>query len=392
MKIKLYKNTDPRFAETPADGILDCWTPATPLSAERTPTPSLLGRTLVTTDNPALNNAISSPALSSITALEAPRPFEGRSPRPHHRSLVTATAQSEDVRLQRQLASLEALHGERSEATLGTLLKLGILLFTQGRYSSAEIVARKRLAACRSLYGDMHTDTGISINLLGDILGLQGSFHSALKLQQRAASILEKTVGLQSEHFLQTQGSQGDMYLCLFRVEEAVDILRQSEETAVRVFGRSSTVTVSLQISLLSALVYSGKFSEAEQLAKWLKLVLSKDSPNLLICELALQVDVSLGQILLGTSRLNEAGELLQSSWRKAAEVFGSEHPSNLWFLYAMAEFFMRSGQFDEAISTIDRCITSRGVVLGSSHPHTKSSIRLKEEILRKFDVQNKYR
>lgn len=254
-----------------------------------------------------------------------------------------------------------------------------------------KLLLAKRLAACRSLHGDLHTDTGIAIGMLGDILCDQGRYHSALKLQQRAASILEKTVGVQSEHFLQTQLSLGDTYLQLTRVEEAVKIFRRSEGIAVRLFGWLNTLTLKSQAALINAWICSGEFLEAEQLAESLKLLLSQSSPDPETRRLAFAVDLNLGNLLLATSRLDEAGELLQPSERKAADFFGPEHPNTLTFLHSIAEFFKRSGRFDEAISTIDKCITSRVVVLGSSHPHIKVSMHLKEQTLDLIERRRAY-
>ncbi|KAH8906654.1 hypothetical protein BR93DRAFT_627353 [Coniochaeta sp. PMI_546] len=260
-------------AETPADGVLACWTPAAQSTMERTPTPSLPGQALATSGRSFHSHDVNtSPALSSIITLSDPRPFERQSPRLAHQPLPALVGQATDVLLQRQLLGLEARYGEGSEATLSTLKELCLVLTIRARYASAETIARKRLAACRSLYGDLHIDTGLCRFELGAIFYLQGYYHDALKVLQRAASNLGESVGPRSRHYLELQLFSGITYLSLDLPLTAIDVLRPYGEIAFQVLGEADPVTLSFQTWLLPALLALGKSLEAENRARAVKL------------------------------------------------------------------------------------------------------------------------
>ncbi|OIW27887.1 hypothetical protein CONLIGDRAFT_705860 [Coniochaeta ligniaria NRRL 30616] len=371
-------------AETPADGILDCWTPATRFSVGRTPTPSLSGEALATNEHSFfVHNISSSPALSSITTLATSRPFEGRSPRLLHSPLaVPSSLEPNDVRLRRQLSNLEQSFGEGSEPTLGTLLELCNFLLVHGRYSSAETTARKQLAACRSLYGDGHERTGMTLSMLGQVLMLQGHYEDALGVYQKAGVILKQTSGPKSEPYLRNRIEEGVLFRCLTRDEEALEILRRAEATAQQVFGRTHDVATYAQLRLILPLVELGQFLEVEERAKELKLFYSTVTPTSQSRRIIWDVNHSLGCVLLRTGRLKEAEEIFKSIWRDAVEISGPEHPASLSYLHNIAETLMLCGRFEEAFGKTDTCISSRISVLGLNHPDTQASMRLKDRIL----------
>ncbi|KAB5583444.1 hypothetical protein GE09DRAFT_302196 [Coniochaeta sp. 2T2.1] len=192
-------------ADTPADGILECWTPATRLSAEPTLGPSLSSPILATNGRfQTFQDRAPSSAQSSIAASVTSRRFDGQIPTVTC-SAVHPSLELNDVRLRRQLSSLEALHGEGSEPTLGTLHDLANLLLYFGRYSSAETIARKHLAACQALYGDNHAATGSSLSHFGYVMLYQGHTHIALNMLLEADEILDETSGPLSRPYLENR-------------------------------------------------------------------------------------------------------------------------------------------------------------------------------------------
>jgi hypothetical protein len=170
----------------------------------------------------------------------------------------------------------------------------------------------------------------------------------------------------------------------LQRLAEAVDILRRTEQTAIHLWGEAHGLALSVQLNLLQALVWSELFLEAEQRAEVLrlKLSLSTASPNSLDRRTALDVDTLLGLILLKTSRLNEAKEVLGLSWRTAADLLGPEHPETLQIMVWLARVFMECGQLEEALGQVNICISTQSRVLGLNHPRTQHARRWRDEML----------
>lgn len=357
---------------------------------ERTPTPSLPGQALATSGRSFHSHDVNtSPALSSIITLSDPRPFERQSPRLAHQPLPALVGQATDVLLQRQLLGLEARYGEGSEATLSTLKELCLVLTIRARYASAETIARKRLAACRSLYGDLHINTGTCLIELGVMFHLQGYHHDTLKVLQRAASILEASVGPRSRDYLELQLYSGITYLCLDLPLAAIDVLRHNGEIAFQVLGEADPVTLSFQTCLLPALLVVGQSLEAENKARALKLLLHKVPYTLVLRSVVMAIDYWLGCILLRTFRLTEAGDILESCWREEVKSRGPEHPYALRVSYSLARTLMECDRLADALAQIDSCIGPATRVLGPNHPKTQTYRRLREEIIARKRLAN---
>jgi tetratricopeptide (TPR) repeat protein len=298
--------------------------------------------------------------------------LENQSQQSHYEPPGTAVTESDEVQLRHRLATLEALHGAGSEATLNTLDDLFTVLFNQGRYSSAEVIARKSQDACTTLHGGDHARTGSSLVQLGILFAAQGNYPKSLSLLEEAAQSILHTVGVHSSSYLQVQSYLGMTYLQLGSTTEAIRRLRQTESTAIQVLGKAHSVTLSSQLSLLEALVAHGQFLEAEERATALQLALSTTSFGLWQKESSVNVTASLGMIYMKTFRLNEARQVLNLSWQQAEESLTKEHLTTLRILAYAAVACMESGQQEEALAKFDSCIGASERVLGLNHPFTQ--------------------
>ncbi|KAB5585674.1 hypothetical protein GE09DRAFT_33710 [Coniochaeta sp. 2T2.1] len=363
-------------ADTPADGIPECWTPATRLSAEPTLCPSLSSPILATNERfRTFHEGASFSAQSSIAASLTSRRFEGQIPC----SAVHPSPELNDVRLRRQLSSLEALHGEGSERSLRILQDPTNLLLYFGRYSSAETIERKLLAARQALPGNNHTDTGTSLSHLGCIMRCQGHTHIALNMVLEADNILKQTSGPLSRSYLANRSKLGALYSILGRLRESADIHRRCEETALLTFGRTDNLTLFIQLQLLSCLVLQGLYMEAEERVMAARLVYSTDTPGSFAGRVRLEAEFLYGLVLIQTSRVSEAGTVLESCWRESTATLGAEHPETLLLKYCVvlvhyvALLDLACRQYQEALGRIDLYKIAITRVLGLTHPGKRS-------------------
>lgn len=179
----------------------------------------------------------------------------------------------------------------------------------------------------------------------------------------------------------------GLTYSHLCRDAEAVDILRQTEKIALQALGQAHVVTLRTQLFFIRPLTDSSQLLEAEERAIALQLFFGTASHTRSYGMMALDVKTALGIILLRTSRLNEARDILALTHQRAIQLLGPEHPLALRCLYWLAFACRESGRLDEALEKLDICVISFTRVLGLNHPENRSSMRLGEDIRRQLQT-----
>ena len=150
--------------------MLECWTPATRLSAEPTRGLTLSSPVLATNTQPQWVQAIAPSFAQSSSAASVPSyHFEGQSPILPY-SEVHPAPEANDVRLRRQLLAFRALYELSSEPMLGIFRDFKSVLVRLRCFRSVEQIARKELAGVQVLYGDNDNYTEISLPDFGHFL------------------------------------------------------------------------------------------------------------------------------------------------------------------------------------------------------------------------------
>ncbi|KAJ4211317.1 hypothetical protein NW759_012519 [Fusarium solani] len=305
----------------------------------------------------AQSPAVFSPALS-VWSIAQPQSgtFVGQSPAPIYRPLPSLLSgspptprafqdqldtaagslqyrykQTDEERLREELSRAETMFGTSHSTTLDILFELGDVLMIQGRYKSAEEMARRLVEGRRSVSGNNGIETLDALELLGRVLSRQGFYAQAEKLHRRTFESRKVMLGDEHPDTLISMANLASTYVNQGRWKEAEELQVGVIETAKRVLGKEHPDTLTSMANLASTYWNQGRWKEAEEL----------------------QVGV------METTR----------------RVLGKEHPDTLMTMNNLAITWKDQGRIRDALALMRSCVVLRQRVLGTDHPKTASSV-----------------
>ena len=252
----------------------------------------------------------------------------------------------EEERLRDQIAqeelSVESNPWKRSRM----LRELVQVLIDQGRYRSAEEVARRLVG---SYEGQNETgeddDEGElgALSLLGQVLRRQGLNKKAERLYWRVLRRREILLGAEHPDTLTSASNLGLVLESQGMYDEAEAMHRRALEGSEKVLGAEHPDTLTSASNLGSVLERQGMYDEAEAMHR----------------------------------RVLEVRE----------KVLGAEHPDTLTSLYHLAFLLHRQQRYSASLGPYQRAYEGRVKVLGVQHPKTKACLKHYESARRQARV-----
>lgn len=344
---------------------------ATPVPTVLSPTLSVLNiahsqDTFFTGQSPALvNPPLPIPPQRSGSTISDPA---------HYTQPPRRYRQDEEERTVAALYAAEGSLGSEHPHTLSLRTRLGDILFSQGRYRSAEEVARRIVEDCRKyeINGLVMLD---GMRLLSSVLLAQGSFHQSYSLQKWVFESSKATVGEEHPFTLKVMTELALGHSTNGHLEEAEELCVRALEISKRTLGRSHWITNRGMSVLLDIYRKQGRLKEAETLGvqtlEFAKTIFgNKDA------EIIGNMD-TLAAVYSQQGRFKKAEEVSMQLLDVLVHLYGEEHPLTLDCRHHLATTYTNQRRFKEAEDLGVQVLVARRRVLGERHPDTIDTMDL---------------
>ena len=282
----------------------------------------------------------------------------------HHRSDSSPKAAEY---YQRQLAVLQAIHGNKSPEILNCLINLSQVLVAVNRFADADDHFALALDICIQEHGDFHLTTARCMRAIAELRYEQGHYAEALETFEKVVSIQSEILGDKHPKLATSLGNMSNVYLTIGKHAEASEILGRVLEIYMESLGTSSIQTITAQANYALSLQRAQQLDEASTAyataIQWLE-----DSRGL---------RNSTGGILLANhstllqsrGNLAEAIPLLESAISIFEELLGKEHLNVGLSLINLSSMLSALGEVEEARVLLERAIVILESAYGSDHP-----------------------
>lgn len=238
-----------------------------------------------------------------------------------------------------------------------------------GCYQIAEARTREALAIQKVELGTEHFDTLRSIIRLGGLLYHQGKYKAAKETLSGAQTTTMQVLGRDHPAALELTCHTTLVLVSLGEYEEAEATARELSEKHIRLLGREHPSTLNCLSVLALALMSQGEVGKAEliyvEVLKLRKTVLGDEHLG------TLDTISSLARVMQRQGKHNEAEVTHQKVLKVRERVLGEEHPSTLDTLSNLAFVYEEQGKLEEAEIIYWQALEGRGRILGQEHPHT---------------------
>jgi tetratricopeptide (TPR) repeat protein len=263
--------------------------------------------------------------------------------------------------------------GKEHPLTLTSMNSLASLLERQGKYDEAGPICWQTLQLREKVLGKEHPDTLESMNNLASLLESQGKYDEAKPIYQQTLQLREKVLG--KEHS-DTLGSMSNLALLLQnqgKYDEAEPICRQTLQLREKVLGKEHPNTLTSMNNLALLLQSQGKYDEAEPIC-WQTLqlrekVLGKEHPDTLVSM------NNLALLLKSQGKFDKAEPIYRQTLQLREQVLGKEHPNTLTSINNLALLLESQGKYGEAEPICRQALQLREQILGKEHPNTLTSM-----------------
>ncbi|GAB4151786.1 MAG: hypothetical protein Fur0046_31200 [Cyanobacteria bacterium J069] len=226
-------------------------------------------------------------------------------------------------------------HQEKHEQLLdlaSSLVWLGYLYESQGRYSEAEPLYGRSLAITEAQLGADHPDTATSLNNLAQLYYSMGRYREAEPLYGRSLAIREAQLGADHPDTAASLNNLAGLYRAMGRYSEAEPLYGRSLAIREAQLGADHPATAT-SLNNLAQLYYSmGRYSEAEPLY----------GRSLAIIEAQL----------------------------------GADHPDTATSLNNLAELYRAMGRYSEAEPLYLKALSILFSRLGQDHPNSQAGLK----------------
>ncbi|KAF2668140.1 TPR-like protein [Microthyrium microscopicum] len=275
----------------------------------------------------------------------------------------------DESRTREELSFNRLSKGDEHPKTMNSIICLAEILLGQGRYRSAEEIARESVVLCKAHLGEEHELTLNSLFRLGVIFRCQGLFEKAEKLQRKILSTSQRVLGqyhkitlvvmLELVHILYPRSKWNEAETF------AISTLRHHEKAlGARHLG-------TLEAKLVLAIIYTAQYRlwDAEQLQmSILQTSIELVGPENIFTIISM---ASMANIYHMQGRLSEAEQLATRALETSRRVLGPEHPQTMESIKEYATICNATGRGAEANKLLERCVAVQERVLGLDHPKT---------------------
>lgn len=249
------------------------------------------------------------------------------------------------------------------------LNELSIRLYTQGRYASAELAARRCADAVYRVHGGTSTEFATVVGQHAVALEALGQDKNAEPLFRKAVEVSRKALGETHPAYAQSLHNLAGLLRRTGQIEEAEPLLRQAADIRKVALGESDPDYAS-SLNSLAALLRDKGDDEAEHLFRRAlaiqKAALGEANP------VYAQTLHNLAVQLYDTGRSEEAEALLKQAVTIRKSDQGETHPDYARSLNDLAALLKATGRQDEAEPLFEQAIEVAEAALGADHPTTR--------------------
>lgn len=243
----------------------------------------------------------------------------------------------------------------------------------QGRYATAETMARKSRDTRQTVLGAEHDLTLSSITLLARIFERQGRWVDAEELYMQVTEIYKTKLGEDHPKTLTSMTRLAITYRFQGRLQESEQLLVQIMEIQKNKLGPDHPHTLISMSNLGSTYMRQGRWKDSEQLMAPVmeirKTKLGEDHPQTLTSM------SNLAFMYSEQGRWMEAEQMQVQVMEICKTKLGTGHPNALITMNNLAWTQKCQGRITDAIKLKQLCVQERTRVLGAEHPDTIRSL-----------------
>jgi len=252
------------------------------------------------------------------------------------------------------LAVCENSSGPDSACTGAMLAVLGSALADEGLYPEAETTIRRSLTIIDKFFGPGSAIRGSALNALSVVLIYTGRYGEADATLSEALVLNKKWRTPDNAYVGISLNNLGVLYQLTGQYKKSVEALKQAYKIDEKAAGATSGLTIMNAVQLARALLVSGRYAEAEPIAR-LALTAAEevlgperqDHPTLAVAQ------VCLAEILRQTGRYAEAEPLYRKALANATKYLGPDHPSVAGVALLLAKLLHATGRDQEALGLL---------------------------------------
>ena len=246
--------------------------------------------------------------------------------------------------LQRALGVMQNAYGEQHVSVINTLGGLAALYGRQGRLDEAEMTLRKSLALRERIFGPDHPNTVIDLKNLGLTAMLKGDYEGARRAFERNLDIETKAFGPDHPRVLWTVTRMGGLHFQLAQFDAAEAAYQRARVAMEKALGADNIETIGNVRGLGMVALREGRLDDA---AKFLEAALASSLKGA-------HPDISaswkaLGELRLRQGRWDEALDLLKRALAHEHKIFAPGHPATSQTLVLLADVLAAQGARDQA-------------------------------------------
>ena len=259
---------------------------------------------------------------------------------------------------------------------------IGDVYSALGQYGKAENAYREALALRKALWGNNNTNVADTMDSLGRVLTYQGRLDDAEPLILGALTIRTNLLG--AEH-VKVAASLFHLAQIRFRLpagKELETLIRQSLAIRRKCLGNESIEVVESLSGLSNILLAFGRAQEGETAAREALSILARLPGDARFARDADLGHISLGWLLYGQGKLEEAELALRQELEQDKSRMGPEHPEVARDLYRLGTLLVARSKLEEAENTARQAVALSRKALGDRHFYTFFSLQVLRDAL----------
>jgi tetratricopeptide (TPR) repeat protein len=255
-------------------------------------------------------------------------------------------------------------------------------LIKQRKYAEAEVLLAQTIRGRISVRGNDHPDTIQSQQILAGLYQEQGKYTKAEELNREILGTANRVQGSEHPDTLTIVGNLSVNLSALGRFSEAEVMQWRLLASRERQFGSEHEQVVLSRINLAITLEKLGKYSVAEEqnrlaLAAQKKLFPADTHPT------TLNIENTLGLLLLRQGKYEEAEPILREVLRKRRETPGMEHRDILTSQNNLAGTLMKQKKYGESKTLFADTLKTSKTLLGEENAFTLRLMNNLSEVMR---------
>jgi tetratricopeptide (TPR) repeat protein len=261
-------------------------------------------------------------------------------------------------------------------------------LINQEKYAEAELLLTQNLKHRISIRGNEHPDTIQTQQILAGAYQKQGKFAKAEELNQKLLEIANRVQGPEHPDTLVIINNLAINLTALGRFSEAEAMQRRLLASNERQFGSEHEQVMLSRLNLAVTLEKLGKYATAEEqnklaLAAHKKLFPSDTHPT------RMNIENSLGLVLLRQEKYEQAEPILRDILRKRQETLGLDHQGTLISQNNLGGLLMKQKKYAESITVLrDTLKAARSKLSGEENAFTLRLMNSLSEVMRQGIVE----